>query len=99
MKAFRILGFDVRLSFSVRRVKRLTFDLPDWADDVCVTTNDVDGNTIPHKIKYYKVATRYYIDLPKCKEVSVVSITPLSDIVDGVRSKMTNRKIVVDVFF
>lgn len=95
MKTFRILGFDVRLFFSVRRVKRLTFDLPDWADDTCITTTDVDDT---HKIKYYKGSTRYYIDLPKCSDAVKVSLTPLTGIVDGKRVAMTDRKIVVDVF-
>ena len=99
MKTFKILGFDVRLFFSVRRVKRLTFDLPDWADDTCITTTDVDGKPIPHKIKYYKGSERYYIDLPKCSDAVKVSLTPLYGIVNGVRSRMTDRKIVVDVFY
>lgn len=99
MKTFKILGFDVRLFFSVRRVKRLTFDLPDWADDTCITTTDVDDKPMPHKIKYYKGSTRYYIDLPKCSDAVKVSLTPLYGIVNGVRSRMTDRKIVVDVFY
>ena len=99
MKTFRILGFDVRLFFSVRRVKRLTFDLPDWADDTCITTTDVDDKPIPHTIKYYKGSTRYCIALPKCSDAVKVSLVPLTGIVDGKRVAMTDRKIVVDVFF
>jgi hypothetical protein len=98
MKTFRILGFDVRVFFSVRRVKRLTFDLPDWADDTCITTTDLDDKPIPHKIKYYKGSIRYYIDLPKCSDAVKVNLVPLTGIVDGKRVAMTDRKIVVDVF-
>jgi hypothetical protein len=98
MKTFRILGFDVRLFISVRSFKRLTFDLPDWADDTCITTRDADDKPMPHKIKYYKGSTRYYIDLPKCSDAVKVSLVPLTGIVDGKRVAMTNRKIVVDVF-
>ena len=98
MKTFRIFGLDIRLFFSVRRVKRLTFDLPDWADDTCITTTGLDCKPIPHKIKFYKGNVRHYIDLPKCKDASIVSLTPLYGIVDGVRARNTNRKIVVDIF-
>ena len=63
------------------------------------TTTDVDDKPIPHKIKYYNGNTRYYIDLPKCSDAVKVSLTPLYGIVDGVRSRMTNRKIVIDVFY
>ena len=99
MKRFRILGFDVRFFFSLRRIKRLTFDLPDWADDTCITTLDTYYNPISHKIKYYKGGTPYYIDLPKCNDAEVVSLVPMVKKVSGERVAMTNRKIVVDVFF
>lgn len=71
MKTIRILGFSKRTaiqidwSFTFWRIKRLTFSIPDWADDTCVTTTDKDDNNIPPIIKYYKGSTRYYIPLPK----------------------------------
>jgi hypothetical protein len=99
MKTYRILGIEINFSFSIRRVKRLTFDLPDWADDTCITTSDVNNNKIPHKIKYYKGSTRYYIDLPKCIDAQEVSLTPMYGIVNNDRVRMTNRKIVVDIYY
>lgn len=98
MKKIRFLGLQVDFHLSIRRVKRLQFDLPDWADDTCITTYDVDDKPIPHKIKYYKGSTRFYIDLPKCKDAVKVFLTPLYSIVDGKRVRSTDRKIIVDVY-
>ena len=96
MKTIKFFGIQIDWSFAFWRVKRLTFDLPDWADDTCVTTSDVDGNQIQPTIKYYKGSTRYYIDLPKCKKANDVFITPMYDRKNNCR--MSNRKIIVDVY-
>ncbi len=98
MKTFRIFGLDITLLFSVKPVKRLIFDLPDWADDTCITNKDVNGASIPHKIKYYRGSTSYYIDLPKCKDAKCVSITPMYFIDNHKKVDTKNRKIVVDLF-
>lgn len=98
MKSFTIFGFKIEFFFSIRRVKRLTFDLPDWADDTCISKIDNDCNTISPRIKYYKGSKVFYIDLPKCKDAILVSLTPLNGIVDGKRQQMTNRKITIDIF-
>ena len=99
MKNYRILGFDIRLFFSIRRVKRLTIDLPEWSGDVCVTSTDANGDPMPHKIKYYKCSQRFYIDLPKCSDAIKVDLTPRYCSINGVRSNVKDRKIVVDIFF
>lgn len=41
MKTFRVLGHEINLSFSVERVKTVTINLPDEADDVHIR----DGKT------------------------------------------------------
>lgn len=98
MKSLRILGFEIQAGLSVYRVKRLVCELPDWAIDTCITTSDIDGNSIPHKIKYYKGIQRHYIDLPECRRVVQVSLTPKYEIVDGVKLRTTNRKLIIDLF-
>ncbi len=95
MKTLKIFGFHIVYYFNLYNVKKLTFDLPDWADDTHVTNENPSNEW---KIKYYKCSTTYYIDLPKCKKATVLSLTPLTDVVDGKRTAMTNRKIVVEIY-
>lgn len=92
MKNFRLIGFDIRFFFSVRRVKRLVFDLPDWADDTMIDTEGAQP-----RIVYYKGFTPFYIDLPG-REAVKVSLSPMYLINGNTRARNTNRKIVVDVF-
>lgn len=99
MKTFRVFNIEISFFLSLHRVQRLTFHLPDWADDTCVADLDVDLKPMPFKIKYYHGSTRYYIDLPKCKNVKLVSLTPMVGIVDGKRTALTDRKIIVDLYF
>jgi hypothetical protein len=102
MKAFRFLNLHIDWHIAIFRIKRLTFNIPNWADDVCVTTTDVNNNDISPKIKYYKCSTRFYIDLPKCKKANVIFLTPMYVInggyFNGRRQRTMNRKIVVDIF-
>ena len=91
MKNLKFFGIEIEYSFSLRFTKRLTFNLPDWADDVCLTCFEVDETSIKFpsntteypfsfkkgwKIKYYKGSTLYLIDLPKCKNAKKLFITP-----------------------
>jgi hypothetical protein len=98
MKTFRFFGFEVRFFFSLMRFRTLTFDLPEWADDVCITTCDIYDNDIPHTIKYYKGFHRFDIELPMCTDAKAVSITPKYSIIDGKRSRTPDRKIIVEIF-
>jgi len=97
MKTIKIGNIVMNIAFNVDifRRKRLTFDLPAWADDTCVTHLDTPDNV--YKIKYYKCSKRFYIDLPKCKRARLVSLTPLNSIKDGILQHNTDRKIVVDI--
>jgi hypothetical protein len=99
MKTFKIFGYQIRFFFSVRRIKRLTFNLPDWADDTHITTVDADDKSFTYKIKYYKGSTPFYIDLPKCNDAVMVYLTPYSIIIDGKKVNMTNRKIIIDILY
>lgn len=96
MKRIKFLGIEIEYFFSFSRVKRLTFDLPDWADDTCVSAINMFGDEIPPTIKYYKGSNVFYIDLPKCKTAKMVSLSPMYDKVN--KCRMKNRKIVVDIY-
>lgn len=90
MKTYRFFGF--RIAFCIDRVKRMTFNIPDWADD-CWTYSSDDK---PYCVRYFKGGTAHYIDLPKCKKADVVSVDKLYN--KGRTGYNTNRKIVVDVY-
>mgnify|MGYP000877060523 CR=1 FL=1 len=103
MKTFRFFGLQLDLLFRLRRVKRVIFDLPDWADDTHVRQGRIsddewgtpDGKT---KVCYYKHSTAFYIDLPDAKYYQSVSITPMYCVKDGQRTRSTNRTITVDCY-
>lgn len=90
MKTCRFFGLQIM--FSIDRVKRMTFSIPDWADDCW--TYSIDK---AHCIRYFKGGTAHYIDLPKCKKAVVVSVDKLYN--KDRTGYNTNRKIVVDVYF
>lgn len=94
MRKIRILNLQFKWFFSVNKFKKLTFQLPLWADDTHV--NKDDGN---YRIKYYKGCKPFYIDLPKCKHVDEISITPRTYKKDGDRLLSTHREIVVEIFY
>ena len=96
-KTLNILGYKLNITFffSIYHVKKLTFNLPDWADDTCITYHDAIKG---YRIKYYKGSTVFYIDLPKCKKADLVFLTPITGIVYGKRIQMTNRIITIDIY-
>ena len=93
MKTYRIFGFNVKVTFYIDRVKRLTLDIPDWADDTW-THVDADDGTI--SVRYFKGCKPFYIDLPKCKKADVVSVSKLYN--KDRTGYNTNRKIIVDAY-
>jgi len=94
MKKCRFLNLHINWSFSMLRFKQLTFELPVWADDVHVTKIH---NT--HKIKYYKGSKSFFIDLPKCKSVDEIYLTPRTYKFNGDRLYSTYREIIVEIFY
>ncbi len=92
MKTYRIFGFNVKVAFCIDRVKRLTLDIPDWADDTWTHTND-DGTI---SVRYFKGSKPFYIDLPKCEKADVVSVSKLYN--KDRTGYAKNRKIVVDAY-
>jgi len=102
----RFLGFEIDFRFAVKRVKRVYFSIPDWADDAHLRQGGRIGNwgTPDGKTKvcYYKGNTAYFIDVPECKESVEVSVTPMYNLrnrtIDGFKYN-TNRQIVVDLYF
>lgn len=103
MKLYMTLGFEVKTSSSLRKVERLTFNLPCWADDTDIISEIKEGNTI-FKIRYWRGRDDFYIDLPKCNKACKVSLTPLyrDDYRDDPQILRpvynTNRKIIVDIY-
>jgi hypothetical protein len=79
-----------------KRKKRLTYNIPDWADDVCVSRWDKNGIQVPWYIKYYKGSTRYTINIPSCKKVNTISLTPLYN--KNRTGYSINRKIIIDIY-
>lgn len=92
MKTKRIFGLELSFHFSIERVKRMTFSIPDWADDCSVYNSD----TSEAIIRYWKGSTKYFIKLPKCKRAKEISVSKLYN--KDRTGYNTNRKIVVDVY-
>ena len=88
---FNILGYDIslRLLYSVK--KRITVAIPDNADDTWLR-RDRRGVL---KIQYFKNGTPFYIDIPKCKDAHVVSVSKLYN--KDRTGYAKNRKIVIDL--
>lgn len=89
MKTYRFCGLQI--TFRIDRVKRMTFDIPDWANDCWTYSGDR-----PHCVRYWRGETAYYIDLPKCKGAKVVSVDRLYN--KDRTGYNSNRKIVIDVY-
>lgn len=102
MKTIKFLGLQVDFLLSVKRVKRVVFDLPDWADDAHLRQGAIgdwgtpDGKT---KVCYFKGSKAFYIDVPDCKKSKQVSLTPMRGIVNGKLASLTGRRLVVDLYF
>jgi len=94
MKKIRFLNLHIKWSFSINRYKRLTFELPIWADDVYIIK--VDNN---FKIKYYKGSEKFFIDLPKCNHAEEIYLTPRTYKFNGDRLYSTYREIIVEIFY
>lgn len=91
-RSFRFLGIQFRISFQVNRIKRMSFDIPDWADDCHIDMSDTP-NAI---IMYWKGSEKYFIELPKCIKADMVQLTPLY--ASDRTTYNSNRKIVVDLW-
>jgi len=95
----------IQFMFDIFRTKRLTFDLPDSADDVSVMLADVHPQaTNKHRylwrVRYFQGVTgakAQYIDLPKCRRANMISLTPMYVIYDGTKTRTTNRNIIVQI--
>jgi len=102
MKTFRKFGIQIDFSLSIRRVKRMTFSIPDWADDAHLRQGrpmedgwgTPDGKT---KICYFKGGKAFYIDVPDCKEAVEVFVTPMKN--RATLAYNTNRVVIVDLYF
>ena len=92
MKTLRFFGIQIKVAFCIDRVKRMTFDIPDWADDCYVHNSDTKDAVI----RYFKGGTPHFIDLPKCKKADCVSVSKLYN--KDRTCYNTDRKIVVDVY-
>jgi len=96
----RKFGLDINFCFSCDRVKRMVFDIPDWADDTHLRQGSIgewgtsDGKT---KVVFFKGSQMTELPVPDCKRSVEVSLTPMWD--KKTRTRMQNRKIVVDLFF
>ena len=109
MKTFTILGFEINFNLSIERVKILTFDIPGFADDTCVSHHDYPWDEInneqtetevPWHIAYYKGGTKFKIELPRCKRAEKVFLTPMYSIINGKKTRiMENRIIKVNCYF
>jgi hypothetical protein len=99
MRTFKFWGIQIDFLFIIWRVKRLTFDLPDWADDITIIFMNYHNELIQPRIKYHKGSKGFYeakyIDLPKCKTAKQIYVTPKYD---SDLNQTTNRKIVVDIY-
>jgi len=94
MRIFRFFGIEIKTLFTLNRVKRLTFDIPCWADD-CYVHNSDGSEAV---IRYWRGGEAYYIKLPKCIRAKEISVSRMYCIVDDNREYAQNRKIVVDVY-
>lgn len=113
MKTFRILGHEINLSFSIERVKTVTVNLPDEADDVHVRDgktgfkifDDEWSDGTPDgkpKLCYYSSLALgvHYVDLPeKTKYAKKVYLTPRTQIIDNKKVYSKNRICVVNCYF
>jgi len=101
-KTIKFLGIQLDLMFclDVFRVKQLVLDIPDNADDVGLVLSNthatIDG--FVRQIRYFVSGQTCYIDLPHCKKLNVVSITPMYRIYDGAKQRNYNRKVVIDIY-
>lgn len=100
MKSFRIFNIEVKFSFSIKRVKRIEFSLPDNADDAHLRQGSLsewgtsDGKT---KIVYWMDGMKE-IDLPPHKEAKEVFCSPLYEPIKR-QTYATNRKIIIDLYY
>lgn len=94
MRTLKLFGLEINMSFSLNRVKRMVFDIPDWADD-CYVHN---CNTPKAVIRYWRGGEKYFIDLPKCIKAKEISVSRMYAISNGVRDYTQNRKVAVDVY-
>ncbi len=97
MKTKRFLGLELKFQFSLKRVKRIYVPIPDWADDTHLTRFDYEERKLmPQKVCYWKQATPFYIEIPKCKEAVQVSVSNLYNKDRTAYEK--NREIVIDLY-
>ena len=84
---------ELTFHFKVERVKRVTYEIPSWADDTCVTNYGTpDGK---YKISYYHGCDNSYINLPDCKRAEEVYLTPMRN----KQGRIRHRIIVIDLFY
>ena len=89
MKTYIIFGLEIK--FSIRLVRRITYDLPDWADDV-----HLHQQNVIYSIIYYRSEREFKIPLIKCRSVEIIKITPKWIKIRSIMS--TNRKIVLNLY-
>lgn len=102
MKTFRKFGIQIDFHFKIRKVKRISISIPDWADDAHLRQGSPredgwgtpDGKT---KVCYYKGSTAYFIDVPDCTSSKEVSVTPMHD--RQTRTYTKNRVVVIDLYY
>ena len=92
-KEWNVRYFPLEQDTSNVNVERVVFNIPDWADDVGLYT-DKEGIV---KVRYFKGVTPYYIDLPKCKKVNLVSVTKKYN--NDRTGYNKNRKVGIDCYF
>lgn len=97
MNKINIFGFQIKLSFSIKRVKTLTFDLPQWADDVSITSFTEYNGEVEYSIRYFKASSLHIIPLPKCKKVNIIKLDSRYNIINGKKTNNTNRKIKLEL--
>jgi hypothetical protein len=101
MKTWQFWGIQIDFHLSIRRCRRLTYSIPDWADDTHLRQGRIsdDGWGTPDglpKVVYFKGSKAFYIDIPKCKSCQQVYVSPLYD-----KKRLgfaTNRVVIFDIY-
>jgi hypothetical protein len=87
----RLFNLQISFYFSIKRVKRISFDIPYWAKDVGVYKNTC--------IRYFKGFTPYYIEIPRCKKAECIFVDKMYIVENRKKLYNKNRQIVLDVFY